>query len=841
MARFAPLLAAVFLGPASAPALAQAPGFVVERLHQVFPGIDVRMDLLLAGDLDGDGDVDLLGDRLYGASGTAKLLVRNQGALQFVPQWREGPDSTREVSLLLADFDADGFADLLTSRRSNTTGRHKLLIYWNPGDGELFAGEPTILPHDGKRGFSSARVGDLDGDGDLDVVPLQLGISPNSWVPDALLIHDGARGFTLVREGLPPSAGSSVGHLLDFDGDGDLDLLRRGIHRLVLWTNEGDGTFVEGAEQPPVPVDSDAATLQVLDIDGDGSPDLLSGNPPVLYRNDGTGVFLDEGAVLPPVSYPRGVEPADLDGDGRDDLVVFEADGAVHGCCSKLYFGRGDHFEPSAEPAEFAGVWADLDDDGDLDSVTAAPEVWLNDGAGGFVQVVDEIWGGPRSHVWRVRDQDGDGFPDFTSCDVESEVNTDFRNDRTGDFEPIPTCPWPVSCREVIAELDLDGDGDEDLLHAGVPSVARNDGSCVWTLLTEDVPEIPFGLPLVRTFDLEGDGDVDLLIHDFLRLSLWRNEGGMRFTDASGELPAQGLPSLAIAGDVDGDGDLDLLVAYYAGQVEVWWNDGRGSFSAEPLPPLTNMAWAGLLIDVDADRDLDVLLIDGRDPNSCSLFEYCPSRTAYFRNDGKAGFTDVSESWGEVSLASDGIQPVDLDRDGNLDLFERLSRRVWLNDGSGVFARVDLENAYFAYAVDLDGDDDFDLLNGVVEPRSSRYESRYFAPARALVNLERHVSWRMPPRVGQPLDIDLAGPAGLRWSLLGSPSLGPGKRTVRGLFLLDPRTTWHLARGLFDEEGRASLRFQVPADPGLVGRTFFLQALAGASWTNATRVTLTGL
>jgi uncharacterized protein (TIGR02145 family) len=156
-------------------------------------------------------------------------------------------------------------------------------------------------------------------------------------------------------------------------------------------------------------------------------------------------------------------------------------------------------------------------------------------------------------------------------------------------------------------------------------------------------------------------------------------------------------------GDLDGDGDLDAFVANgQRGEKEstVWFNDGRGTFTAGKQPLGYGMGVS--LGDLDGDGDLDAFIVSWDEPGKVWL------------NDGDGTFRDTGQSLGDAGGWDVALG--DLDGDGDLDALVARDRAntVWLNDGTGIFADTDqrLGETYSAAAGlgDLDGDGDLDAL-----------------------------------------------------------------------------------------------------------------------------------
>lgn len=273
---------------------------------------------LVAGDLNGDGDLDLVTSSYalysYGFGTLGVLENRGKGSGTFavrLNQYRSAPP----VSITLGDLDGDGDLDLAGVSGFGYSARLAIVV---PNRGRrYFAGRggerlPLVNPYE-------IASGDLDGDGDLDLVAI------NSYPSEVAVLRNRSNGTFAPAQYFPAVQGGRQIAVGDLDGDGDLDLVTGGVGGVVVLSNLGDGTFSAG-----LPVATSATSdVAVADLNGDGALDILytgsaaSFDAVTVLVNNGNGGFL--APVSFAVASPSALAVGDLDNDGDLDVVTASA------------------------------------------------------------------------------------------------------------------------------------------------------------------------------------------------------------------------------------------------------------------------------------------------------------------------------------------------------------------------------------------------------------------------------------------------------------------------------------------------------------------------------------
>ena len=334
------------------------------------------------GDLDGDGDLDAFyGGGINGAFGRVPAPNRvrlNDGQGSFVDSGQSLGDAFTGA-VVLGDVDGDGDLDAFAANSYQvdfTTPRGERNVVWiNDGTGVFSRGQQLD-----DTDSNAAAFGDLDGDGDLDVVVANSSSEAELYgpYPNKVWLNGGNGILTDSGQRLGNRASFSV-VLGDVDGDGDLDALFGNFSTTgtpaTLWLNDGLGSFEDSGQRL-----GDFSPLEVLlgDLDGDGDLDVYipsRHDQNQVFWNDGQGRFRDSGQRLDSSSSGRGAL-GDVDGDGDLDILIAKLTEPDTVWLNDGIGNFNDSGQRLGEGSTGAGLLGDLDSDGDLDAYVYYREDW---------------------------------------------------------------------------------------------------------------------------------------------------------------------------------------------------------------------------------------------------------------------------------------------------------------------------------------------------------------------------------------------------------------------------------------------------------------------------------
>ncbi|NQW04243.1 MAG: VCBS repeat-containing protein [Acidobacteria bacterium] len=278
------------------------------------------------GDLDGDGDLDIvLAKGRHWPLVNRVLLNNGRGGFEAS---NLAPNADRSYSAVLADLDGNGTPDMVVSN-DRPDGK---VVYFNDGKGQFTKGGSWGAPEWTTR---NATVADLNGDGALDI------IAANRGGQSGFCLNNGSGVFDDAPCVLIPAESATSIVAADFNNDKAIDLAipHRDGGQSYIYLNDGKAGFAKTVSfGPPV---SSARAVAAGDLNGDGWLDVVVGDQLTgarVYLNDGAGKLV-AGAALGETSLPTGaVRIADLDRDGHADVVIGYYD---EGPTPAVFFGDG--------------------------------------------------------------------------------------------------------------------------------------------------------------------------------------------------------------------------------------------------------------------------------------------------------------------------------------------------------------------------------------------------------------------------------------------------------------------------------------------------------------------
>ncbi|HYE77377.1 MAG TPA: T9SS type A sorting domain-containing protein, partial [bacterium] len=294
---------------------------------------------VVPADVDDDGDMDLLTSNSL-TNQAAYVSVRlNNGLGQFLHGADHqvgqllGTPARKATSVAVADLDADGSLDFVTTNTNGTVS-----VRFNQGQG-AFGGSS-----DYPVGLNPSLVttGDVDGDGDLDLLVTDTGTPAAPGQTVIILLNSGSGAFPSTYT---VSVAGNPNHIAtgDLDADGDLDLLTAHPldHKVCIRFNDGAGGFTSPLDVliPSSHRTDQPHTVATADLDGDGDLDFYTANhrSVAIGLNDGSGYF----TVTPIIAGTWGAAcatAADLDGD--HDLDLLFPDGIAAASSISIYLNR---------------------------------------------------------------------------------------------------------------------------------------------------------------------------------------------------------------------------------------------------------------------------------------------------------------------------------------------------------------------------------------------------------------------------------------------------------------------------------------------------------------------
>ena len=316
-------------------------------------------------DSDNDGDMDMWGQGEYGQ----RIFKLNNGDGSYsLTEYTEQAAFTYDT--ISVDVNGDGYLDIIEANREAFNS-----LWINDGSNSFVYQTSPFGAGPGY--YQDAVAADVDGDGDQDVMLLD-GEVGNEGTPE-LWLNDGSGDFS---EATDPFGSSLNGVMADFDagdidGDGDIDVVLPMDLNGAVFINDGTGTFTDSGQE--ITLGGNGGIFQLGDMDNDGDLDLFFASISGLriYLNDSAGNFdlnyIDVDSTFTSfVSNNVGVgRLVDLDND--NDLDIFIGDMGNLGASNIIYrnygnlsFVRETGWFDNAD-ITVSATFGDYDSDGDVD------------------------------------------------------------------------------------------------------------------------------------------------------------------------------------------------------------------------------------------------------------------------------------------------------------------------------------------------------------------------------------------------------------------------------------------------------------------------------------------
>jgi len=319
-------------------------------------------------------------------------------------------------------------------------------------------------------------------------------------------------------------------------------------------------------------------------------------------------------------------------------------------------------------------------------------------------------------------DIDGDGDIDVLSASYGDDTVAWYENlDGLGNFSAMQIISSNANGANSVYAIDIDGDGDKDVLSASV-----QDDTIAWYSNTDGqgsfgpkqiITTIADGANTVYAADIDGDSDIDVLSSSMFdnKIAWYENLDGLGSFSAQKIISTDTDQALCVYScDIDNDGDVDVLSASLEDDKIAWFkNNGSGVFSSQQIiTTVADGATSVFSADIDQDGDFDVL--------SSSVYD---GKIAWYENtDGQGSFgpQQIISTYTNTPAAY-SVYASDLDADGDLDVLSAShidDKIAWYKntDGQGSFSSqhiitTNADKALSVYAADLNGDSLIDVLS----------------------------------------------------------------------------------------------------------------------------------
>ncbi|MBN1877357.1 MAG: VCBS repeat-containing protein [Anaerolineae bacterium] len=565
-------------------------------------------------------------------------------------------DLDATTSLALGDLDGDGTLDLVVG---NANGAHNR-IYLNDSSGRF---DDSMAFGSADEDTTDLAVGDLNGDGALDI------IVANQVQPNAVYFNDGAGNVSLAYTfGITENTQSvAIG---DLNGDGVLDVVVGNEYELnQVYLNDGTGHF---SDTLILPDNNYYSQVAIGDFNNDEWLDMAANE---IFINQGNPISFT--MLTTYIALDGKPSLVDLNKDGSLDIIAPRTEPAQDQRCLNQFPHNSDSVAFNCITfGSLLNTWSttsgDINNDGNMDVVTVGDEniIYLGDGSGAFPESIELL------SLYDTRD---------------------------------------------VLLGDVNGDGWLDVVLGNYNEenqVYLNRGGLVFQDIIEQ-PDLFAQTPVLGDFN--GDTYLDMIgmynqtnpVAYYAQVNLNQGEG---ILEATANLSVTNRTNDSVVGDFNNDNILDVALAVRYQDMRIYWNDGLGNFSTPTwISNTENGSYISKLAtgDFDANGTLDLVNVRyGAD--SQIILNHAD------------GFEVRS-----LHITTDTLDVVagDLNSDGTLDLVISVNNQrniVFFNAGDGTFPITStFGNAGYSNGVlvlgDLDGNGSLDVVAGDNKTPSTVY------------------------------------------------------------------------------------------------------------------------